>query len=161
MSALNLFSTSVANHTGALVAFNSKDKRVSFDPMSIIMMLSTILPPILEAFRNCKRKRQESVDPVSLRTHVSANMFKGITAERQEMALAREIEKEIGRQKKLAAKAEKEGGVAIEWTRFNIAPVGYHKLAHNIVGKFAACSDAEVIELCKDANGVYVAQSGK
>lgn len=161
MSSLSTFVTSVANHSGALTAVNSKGKRVGFDPMSIIMMLSTILPPILESLRNCKKKRQEAVDPVSLRNHVSTNMGRFSTAERQENALMKEIDKEINRQKKLAQRAAAEGGVLPEWARFDVDGVAKAKLAHNIIGKFSACSDSEVIELCKDASGVYVAQASK
>jgi hypothetical protein len=129
--------------------------------MSLIMMLSTILPPILEAFRNCKKKRQESVDPVSLRNHVATNMGRYSTAERQEYALVKEVSKEINRQKKIAQRAAAEGGVLPEWARFDVDSVAKAKLAHNILGKFSACNDSEVIELCKDANGVYVAQTSK
>lgn len=161
MSSLSAFATSVANHSGTLVAINSKGKRVGFDLISLSMMLSTILPPILETLRNCKKKRQEAVDPVSLRNHVATNMGRFSTAERQENALMKEIDKEIDRQKKIAQRAAAEGGVLPEWARFDVDSVAKAKLAHNIIGKFSTCSDSEVIELCRDANGVYVAQTSK
>lgn len=164
MSALNNFATSVIAHTGSVAGIDHngkgvKSKRVSFDPMSVIMMLSTILPPILEAFRNCRKKRQEAVDPVSLRTHVSTNMNRIATCNRQEMAMAKEIDAELQRQKKAAIKASKGGGVIPDFLRFDLDPVSRQRLAHNIIGKFANCSDREVIELVKDADGIYKTQT--
>ena len=165
MSALNSFATAVSAHTGTVSYISPKpvkgvmNKRVGFDPMSIIMMLSTILPPILEAFRNCKKKRQEAVDPVSLRTHVSTNMSRIATCNRQEMAMAKEIDAELQRQKKAAIKASKGGGVIPDFLRFDIDPASRQRLAHNIIGKFATCSDQEVIELVKDADGIYKTQT--
>ena len=158
-SALNSFATAVTAHTGTVAATNTKGKRVGFDPMSIIMMLSTILPPILEAFRNCRKKRQEAVDPVSLRTHVSTNMSRIATSTRQEMAMAKEIDAELQRQKKAAIKASKGGGVIPDFLRFDIDPASRQRLAHNIIGKFANCSNEEVIELVKDADGIYKTQT--
>lgn len=164
MSALNNFATSVIAHTGSVAGIDHngkgvKSKRVSFDPMSVIMMLSTILPPILEAFRNCKKKRQEAVDPVSLRTHVSTNMDRIATCNRQEMAMAKEIDAELQRQKKAAIKASKGGGVIPDFLRFDLDPASRQRLAHNIIGKFANCSNEEVIELVKDADGIYKTQT--
>lgn len=158
-SALSNFATSVTAHTGVVGGTNPKGKRVGFDPMSIIMMLSTILPPILETFRNCKKKRQEAVDPVSLRTHVSTNMSRIATCDRQETAMAKEIDAELQRQKKAAIKASKGGGVIPDFLRFDIDPASRQRLAHNIIGKFANCSDQEVIELVKDADGIYKTQT--
>ena len=152
MSALEDFATSVSNHTGVVGGTNLKGKRVSFDPMSIIMMLSTILPPILETFRNCKKKREEAVDPVSLRTHVSTNMSRIATCTRQEGAMAKEIDVELQRQRKMAIKASKGGGVIPDFLRFDLDPASRQRLAHNIIGKFATCSDQEAIDLIRDAD---------
>lgn len=165
MSALNNFATSVIAHTGTVAYIapgtikGVTNKRVGFDPMSVIMMLSTILPPILEAFRNCRKKRQEAVDPVSLRTHVSTNMDRIATCNRQEMAMAKEIDAELQRQKKAAIKASKGGGVIPDFLRFDLDPASRQRLAHNIIGKFANCSNEEVIELVKDADGIYKTQT--
>ena len=164
MSALSNFATSVIAHTGSVAGIDHnskgvKSKRVSFDPMSVIMMLSTILPPILESFRNCRKKRQEAVDPVSLRTHVSTNMNRIATCNRQEMAMAKEIDAELQRQKKAAIKASKGGGVIPDFLRFDLDPASRQRLAHNIIGKFANCSNEEVIELVKDADGIYKTQT--
>lgn len=157
-SALEDFATSVSNHTGVVGGTNPKGKRVSFDPMSIIMMLSTILPPILEAFRNCRKKRQETVDPVAMRNSVYVNMSRIATSTRQEMAMAKEIDAELQRQKKAAIKASKGGGVIPDFLRFDIDPASRQRLAHNIIGKFANCSNQEVIELVKDADNIYKTQ---
>jgi len=159
MSALADFATSVSNHTGAVAGTNPKGRRVGFDPMSVIMMLSTILPPILEAFRNCRKKRQEAVDPVAMRNSVYGNMQHFATSSRQETAMAKEIDKELQRQKKLAAKASKGGGVIPDYIRFDLDPTARQRLAHNIISKFANCSNEEVIDLVKDADGIYKTQT--
>ena len=157
-SALNIFAASVTAHTGTVAYISPNtvkgvtNKRVGFDPMAVIMMLSTILPPILETFRYCRKKRDEAVDPVSLRTHVSTNMSKVATCNRQEMAMAKEIDVELQRQKKMATKASKGGGVIPDFLRFDLDPVSRQRLAHNIIGKFATCSDQEAIELIRDAD---------
>ena len=157
-SALNNFATAVSAHTGTVSYISPKpvkgvtNKRVGFDPMSIIMMLSTILPPILETFRNCKKKREEAVDPVALRTHVSTNMSRIATCTRQEGAMAKEIDAELQRQKKMAIKASKGGGVIPDFLRFDLGPASRQRLAHNIIGKFATCSDQEAIDLIRDAD---------
>jgi hypothetical protein len=156
MSALNNFATSVTNHTGYVGGFTDSGKSVGFDPMSIIMMISTILPPILEAFRNCKKKREEAVDPVSLRNHITAVSKHRTRSKALETSTMREIDNQLVRLKRQAAKASKGGGVTPDYVRFNLSGESRAKLAHNILGKFSTCSDAEAIAVCQEADAALV-----
>jgi hypothetical protein len=94
-----------------------------------------------------------------MRNSVYGNMQHFATSIRQEMAMAKEIDKELQRQKKLAAKASKGGGVIPDYIRFDLDPTARQRLAHNIISKFANCSNEEVIELVKDADGIYKTQT--
>ena len=126
------FCDSVVTRSGALTGISEDGKTVAIDPITILTLLTTILPQVFAWVKQCKGLKNEEVQPQIAAQHADPR------------AHARQQEKLVGRLKMICRKGQtdekkraKATGLPADLGRYSCDDATLNKLAAHSIGEFA------------------------
>jgi hypothetical protein len=145
-AAVRGFAKSVVTRSGALTGSGDKGQPVAIDPVTIITLLTTIIPQVLAWVRQCKALKHDEVQGF-----VASQQRHPKRQADQEKRLQNRIAKLCEDGKKAELKRAKETGLPADIGRFCCDDETITKLAHNAIGEFVAMKPvaaAAIVESC-------------
>ena len=146
--AISEFSAIVGSKTGGIVCAADDGKKVSIDPITIITLITTILPVIGQWFTKCRElKRDQAQESVATENQ---NPRK---AQKQRDELAKKILSECRIRKNQEIRNAAKTGVPADIGRYQIDTPAALRIADHMIGTFvnlpAAKAAALVDDCCK------------
>ena len=125
------FCDSVVTRSGALTGVSDDGRTVGIDPITIITLLTTILPQVFAWVKQCRGLKNEEVQPQIAAQHADQRSH------------ARQQEKLVGRLKMICRKGQveekkraKATGIPADIGRFSCDDATLNKLASQSIGEF-------------------------
>ena len=142
MSVVEEFSKSVVTGAGALTGSSDDGKTVAIDPVSIITLITTILPVIFGWVKQCKGLKNDQVQGYVAQRHADPK-----TSAKQEADLQKKILVECRKLAKEEKRNAKTTGIPADVGRYSIDERTAAKLAHNTIGQFSQVDTATASKL--------------
>lgn len=127
------FARSVVTRAGALTGSDERGRKVSIDPITVITLITTILPVIAGWVKQCKGLKNEEVQGF-----VASQQRQVRSQIDQEKKLRNRISKICEDGKKAELKRAKETGLPADIGRFLCDDETIAKLAHHTIGEFVS-----------------------
>ena len=136
------FGKLVATKCGHMTGASEDGQSVAFDPVTIVTLITTILPVVMGWVQQCKAKKQgQEVQPAVAADH------NGPGQERQIQRLQVKILQECKSRARDERKRAKETGIPADVGRYAIDSESARKLAVHSIGTFVAMKPADAAEL--------------
>ena len=146
--AISEFSATVGSKTGGIVCAGDGGKSVSIDPITIITLITTILPVIGQWFTKCRELRRDQAQE-----NVANENQNPRKAQKQRDALAKKILAECRIRKGQEIRNSAKTGVPADIGRYQIDTPAALRIADHMIGTFvnlpAAKAAALVDDCCK------------
>lgn len=146
--AISEFSATVGSKTDGIVCAGDDGKSVSIDPITIITLITTILPVIGQWFTKCRELRRDQAQE-----SVSAENQNPRKAQKQRDALAKKILAECRIRKGQEIRNAAKTGIPADIGRYQIDTPAALRIADHMIGTFvnlpAAKAAALVDDCCK------------
>ena len=136
------FARQVGAKCGRMTGAGEDGQLVAFDPVTIVTLITTILPVIMGWVQQCKAKRQQQ----DVQQAVAAD-HNGPQQERQIQRLQVKILQECKSRAREERKRAKEAGLPADVGRFAIDSESARRLAVHSIGTFVAMKPADAAEL--------------
>ena len=141
-SVIEDFSKSVVRSAGALTGASDDGKTVAIDPVSVITLITTILPVIFGWVKQCKGLKNDQVQGFVAQRHADPK-----TSAKQEADLQKKILVECRKLAKEEKRKAKATGIPADVGRYSIDERTAAKLAHNTIGQFSQADTATAAKL--------------
>lgn len=141
-SVIEDFSKSVVTGAGALTGSSDDGKTVAIDPVSVITLITTILPVIFGWVKQCKGLKNDQVQGYVAQRHADPK-----TSAKQESDLQKKILVECRKLAKEEKRKAKATGIPADVGRYSIDERTAAKLAHNTIGQFSQADTATAAKL--------------
>lgn len=136
------FARQVGAKCGRMTGANDNGELVAFDPVTIVTLITTILPVIMGWVQQCKAKRQQQdVQPAVAADH------NGPGQERQIQRLQVKILQECKARVRAERANAKRTGLPADVGRYAIDNESARRLAVHSIGSFVAMSPKDAAEL--------------
>lgn len=145
-AAVKGFAKSVVTRSGALTGSDDKGQPVAIDPVTIITLLTTIIPQVFAWVRQCKALKNDEVQGF-----VASQQRHPKRQADQEKKLQNRIAKICEDGKKAELKRAKETGLPADIGRFSCDDQTIAKLAHNAIGEFVAMKPVAAAAIVEDS----------
>jgi hypothetical protein len=131
--AINEFCGLVGAKTGGLVCVGDGGKKVSIDPITIVTLITTILPVIGQWFTKCRELKNDQAQE-----SVAADNGNPRKSQQQRDALAKKILAECRVRKGEEIRIAKKTGLPADVGRYQIDTPAALRLADHMIGTFVA-----------------------
>ena len=136
------FGKLVSAKCGRMTGAGEDGELVAFDPVTIVTLITTILPVIMGWVQQCKAKRQQQdVQPAVAADHNGPGQEKQI--QRLQVKILQECKARAREERKRA----KETGLPADVGRYAIDSESARRLAVHSIGTFVAMKPADAAEL--------------
>jgi hypothetical protein len=144
------FAGTVASATGGLTG-SIDGKVVKFDPVTIITLITTILPVITELFAKCRERRQQRQEQQDTpQQQIAAAHADPRQRERNVVQLQNTILTACQRGRREELKRAKQTGLPADLGRFAIDADGAYRLADKMHDRFANMKPSDAASLCSE-----------
>jgi hypothetical protein len=144
------FAGTVASATGGLTG-SLDGKPVKFDPVTIITLITTILPVITDLFQKCRERRQQrQQEQDTPQQQIAAAHADPKQRERNVTRLQVQILTECDKGRRAEIKRAKQTGLPADLGRYAIDADGAWRLADKLHDRFANMKPADAAALCAE-----------
>jgi hypothetical protein len=145
------FAGTVASATGGLTG-SLDGKPVAFDPVTIITLISTILPVITDMFAKCRERRQQRQQEQqdTPQQQIAAAHADPKQRDRNVSQLQQRILLACDRGRREELKRAKQTGLPADLGRFAIDADGAYRLADKMHDRFANMKPSDAAALCSE-----------
>jgi hypothetical protein len=144
------FAGVVASATGGLTG-SIDGKAVKFDPITIVTLITTILPVITDLFQKCRERRQQrQQEQDTPQQQIAAAHADPKQRERNLVQLQNTILTACQRGRREELKRAKQTGVPADLGRYAIDANGAYRLADKLHDRFANMKPADAAALCAE-----------
>jgi hypothetical protein len=144
------FAGVVASATGGLTG-SIDGKAVTFDPITIVTLITTILPVITDLFQKCRERRQQrQQEQDTPQQQIAAAHADPKQRERNLVQLQNTILTACQRGRREELKRAKQTGVPADLGRYAIDANGAYRLADKLHDRFANMKPADAAALCAE-----------
>jgi hypothetical protein len=144
------FAGVVASATGGLTG-SIDGKAVKFDPITIVTLITTILPVITDLFQKCRERRQQrQQEQDTPQQQIAAAHADPKQRERNVTRLQVQILTECDKGRRAEIKRAKQTGLPADLGRFAIDADGAYRLADKMHDRFANMKPADAAALCAE-----------
>ena len=148
--AVDKFANSVTGKCGGLTGSREDGKTVAFDPVTIITLITTILPVITQWFQACREKRQQKQQDQTPQQQIAAAHADPKTREKNVAALQTKILQECKRGAAAERKRARQTGIPADVGRFAIDYDSAGRLADKIHTEAATMPAKDAQALCAE-----------
>ena len=148
-AAVNAFAKSVAGNCGGLTGSNEDGDTVAFDPITIITLITTILPALTKWFQDCRDKRKQQQDQTPQQQLAAAHADQR-QREKNVAALQQRILQECKRGSLAEKKRARQTGIPADLGRFSITADSAYRLADKMHAQAAVMKPADADKLCAE-----------
>jgi hypothetical protein len=144
------FAGTVAAATGGLTG-SLDGKPVKFDPITIVTLITTILPVITDMFAKCRERRQQrQQEQDTPQQQIAAAHADPKQRERNVTRLQVQILTECDKGRRAEIKRAKQTGLPADLGRYAIDADGAWRLADKMHDRFATMKPADAAALCAE-----------
>ena len=145
----SVFAKRVADNCGGLTGSNEDGDTVAFDPVTIITLITTILPALTKWFQNCRDKRKQQQDQTPQQQLAAAHADQK-TREKNVAALQMKILQECKRGSLAEKKRARQTGIPADLGRFSITAESAYRLADKMHAQAAVMKPVDADKLCAE-----------
>ena len=149
-AAVNTFAKSVAGNCGGLTGSNEDGDTVAFDPVTIITLITTIVPALTKWFQDCRERRQQKQQDQTPQQQIAAAHADQKTREKNVAALQQRILQECKRGSLAEKKRARQTGLPADLGRFSITAESAYRLADKMHAQAATMKPADADKLCAE-----------
>ena len=144
------FSALVAADCGGLTGSNEDGDAVAFDPITIVTLITTILPALTKWFQDCRDKRKQQQQDQTPQQQLAAAHFNQTQREKNVAALQQRILQECKRGSLAEKKRARQTGLPADLGRFAITAESAYRLADKMHTQAANMKPADADKLCAE-----------
>jgi len=150
MKAVEKFANSVAGSCGGLTGTTDNGRRVSFDPITIATLITTILPMITGFFKACRERRQQrQQDQDTPQQQIAAAHASPAARAKNVAQLKVQVLKACKDGKAAEIRRAKQTGLPADIGRFAIDDQSAERVADRLHAQFAVMPVKDAENLCK------------
>ena len=148
--AVDKFASSVTGKCGGLTGDSEGGDKVAFDPVTIITLITTILPTLVEWFQSCREKRQQKQQDQTPQQQIAAAHAEPKARAKNVAALQTKILQECKRGAVAERKRARQTGIPADVGRFAIDYDSAGRLADKIHSEAATMPAKDAAALCAE-----------
>ena len=141
------FASGLVTSSGALTGSNDDGQRTKIDPISVISVITTFIPILLDGLKKCRSLKNDQVQGYVASRHSSDR-----TRKQQEKQAAEKLLAYCWRCKKQEVKNAKKTGVPADIGRYELDDETALRVCHNMIGNFAAMGSVTAASLVAEAS---------
>jgi len=145
----SVFAKRVADNCGGLTGSNEDGDTVAFDTVTIITLITTILPALTKWFQDCRDKRKQQQDQTPQQQLAAAHADQK-TREKNVALLQQKILQECKRGSLAEKKRARQTGLPADLGRFSITAESAYRLADKMHGQAATMKTTDADKLCSE-----------
>ena len=149
-AAVNAFAKAVAGNCGGLTGSNEDGDAVAFDPVTIMTLITTILPAITQWFQACRERRQQRQQDQTPQQQIAAAHADQKQREKNVAALQIKILQECKRGSLAEKKRARQTGLPADLGRFSITAESAYRLADKMHAQAATMKPTDADKLCAE-----------
>ena len=147
-TAVKNFAKSVVIRSGAMTGTNDDGKTVAIDPITIMTLLTTIIPQVFAWVKQCRSLKNDEVQ-----SFVASQQRNPKTQANQENKLQDRLRKLCRAGKRDELKRAKATGIPADVGRYEADDATIAKLAHNAIGEFCSMGQIAAFDIVANSTG--------
>jgi hypothetical protein len=144
---LKTFADSVVTRSGAMTGVSEDGKLVKIDPITIVTLLTTIIPQVIAWVKKCRGLKNDEVQ-----SYVAKQQQDPRTQASQEAKLKDRIAKICRQGMRDEQRRAKATGMPADVDRYSLDSATIDRIAHNAIGEFVSTQPAVAQALVAEAS---------